>query len=241
MTLLKEVRKKRIYQSIVDQINQLIREGGYNPGDKLPSEREMAAAFGVSRAAVREAMSVLESMGIVQVKPGSGITLKEKPGLGLAGPVLGLLLTERESVLELLEVRSALESQAARLAAERGAPREIAAIEDAFARMEEEVRASRLAVEEDYRFHYAIAEAAHNRVLLRVMNAISDLYRKTLEDRRERALRVPGRPETTLEEHREILKAIRAGDPERASAAMWRHLENVRQRMISEDGYAPLA
>lgn len=229
--MLAEVRRTRIYEQILDQVVNVIKEGSYEPGDKLPSEREMASIFGVSRSAVREAMSVLESAGVLEAKPGAGIILREKPGLRLTGSVLRLLVTARESVLELLEVRCALESQAAYLAAERCRPEDVAAIDEALARMEAEVKASRLAVEEDYRFHYAIAEASHNHVLLRVMNAISDLYRRALEDRQRNALRVPGRPEMTFREHAKIAEAIRSGDPEGARISMLTHLGNVRKRM----------
>jgi len=230
---LEPVHKKRLYEQIVDQLAQAIAHGHFQPGDQLPSERVLANRFGVSRPVVREALTVLQEYGLIEIRHGSGAFVRQGAqklvdSLEIMHPV------SREELLALLEVRLLIESGAAALAAERASPEQVAALEDAYRQMEQQVQKGGLAVEEDLNFHAALARATQNAVLLQVLNTISDLMRQGLYRSRSDSLRIPGKPLIVLEEHKQILEAVKNRKPEAARQALIRHLENVRVRFTAK-------
>ncbi len=227
------VQKRRLYEQITEQLLEMISEGTVTTGDQLPSERDLAESFGVSRTVVREALAVLQEYGVVEIRPGSGVYVRE--GSEKLVENLGTMrLVSRTEILALLEVRILVESGAAALAAERATPADIREIELAYADMENQVKAGELAAEEDFRFHAALARATHNPILLRVLNTISDMTRKGLFRSRADSLQVPGKPLVVLDEHHRILEAVRKHKPNLARQALINHLENVRVRFRDE-------
>lgn len=233
---LTSIPRVRLYEAIIRTLERLITEGHYRPGDRLPSEREMARAFKVSRTAVREAMSVLESAGLVDVRPGLGIFVREGTESAFRRRMATMLLSERNSLLDLLEVRSILEAEGASMAAIAASPEDLEEIRAAYEALSRAVAEGRLGTEEDYAFHYAVAKASGNMVLVKVMNAIADVYQDGLARRRSRALEVPGRPAKVLMEHRRIVEAIERRDPDGARRAMKQHVGAVRARLLEEVG-----
>lgn len=230
---LEPIQRRRIYEEIIEQLERLIREGDYQPGDRLPPERELAKIFSVSRAAVREAMSALAATGLLEIRQGSGIYLRRVPDHAYLKPISSLLFLEREAaaLIEFMEVRRGLEVEAADLAAQRATPEEVAALNESYLAMEKAIQAGELAVDEDYAFHYAIAVATHNQAYVNVMNTIADLFRLGLKHSKAQSLHMPGRPLVALEEHEKILTAIKKHDRRAARAAMRLHLANVERKI----------
>lgn len=236
MTRFERITSQRIYQQIVDQISRMIREGALRPGDRLPPERQLAEAFGVSRAAVREALSALSMSGLLEVRPGEGTFIRGAAPEGLIGPLATLLTVERDEALgrELLEIRVALEAESSFLAARRWEPEDLAAIETALQAMEEEHRSGRLGAAADWQFHYAIAAASGNGLLLQIMRMLSESMRESLEAYRRRLLRIPSMGERLLAEHRGILEAIRDRDAPLARERMRAHIEGVGRTLYHQ-------
>ncbi|MCL5045604.1 MAG: FadR family transcriptional regulator [Actinobacteria bacterium] len=228
--ILQPIQKTRIYEQIVQQIQQMIREANYQPGDRLPSEREMAQAFSVSKSAVREAMSVLAAAGLLEIQPGKGIFLRHSRPVAYIQP-FDMMNLETHDLPDLMEVRFGLEVEAASFAAQRATPDDLEALSQAYLAMESEIKSGGLAVDEDYAFHYAIAAATHNHVYLKVMNTISDLFRKGLKESKIQSSGLPGRPLVALEEHHKIQEAIRRRDSRHAATAMRKHLENIQRKI----------
>lgn len=230
------ITNQRIYQQIVEQITRMLREGTLRPGDRLPPERQLAEEFGVSRAAVREALSALRHMGLVDVRLGEGTFVKNEPEERLIPPIALLLAMEQDHAigLELLELREALESQSAYLAAERAEPEDLSAIEATLVEMEHDLQAGRLGTEADLQFHDAIARAAGNALLVRTMRSLGDTMQEGLGLYRERLLRIPHMGELLLEEHRAIFAAIRDRNPGLAHERMRDHIRHVRKMLYGE-------
>ena len=109
----KPIKTKKIYEEIVEQIKELFAQGDLKPGDKLLSEREFAERLQVSRASVREALSALEAMGLIEIKPGEGTFIRQMGVSSIIEPLALLLLMEKDQVFELFELRKILEVEAA--------------------------------------------------------------------------------------------------------------------------------
>lgn len=229
------IRQRRIYEEIIEQVKAQITRGELKPGDRMTSEREIAEELGVSRAAVREALTALEVMGLLEVRPGEG-TFVRAPDLDRQmEPLANFLVLERERVAEMYELRRVLEVECAGRAAERATAAELEAMAQILQEMAADLRDGRAGEESDVRFHLAIAAGAHNSLTLRFMHTISDNVRQVLQASREKLYGVPGMPERLLEEHRRIYAAIRARDPQAAREEMGRHLDGVA-RMLLQDG-----
>jgi GntR family transcriptional repressor for pyruvate dehydrogenase complex len=232
---LEPVRRSRVYEEVAHRIRRLIADGHLRPGDKLPPERELASLLGVSRTSVRDAIRTLEVAGLLEPRQGEGTVVRELSHERLVAPLASALLTHRELLADLIAVRKMIEPAIAREAARRATPEELAALEAILARQAARIEAGGLAIEEDSAFHDAIARAARNQVVLKVIDVLMDLLREG----RERSLQVRGRPQRSLRGHRQILEALRRRDPEAAERAMLAHLEQIEEMLLSDR--APVA
>lgn len=224
------IHKQRVYQIVVDQIKQMIERGELKPGDRLPPERELAERLGVSRPAVREAMSVMEAIRLVRIQPGVGIFIEEDPNKDLMAQLDEMARIGNIGLIQLLEVRQALESQAAYFAALRRTEADVKAIRDAYERLRLSVERSELAAEEDYQFHLRVVEAACNPLLLETVKMLSERCLAGLYRSRSESIRIPGKSAAVLKEHLAICEAIAGKEPHRAQKEMWQHLQNVKSR-----------
>jgi len=224
------IQKTKVYEEIAAQIERLILEGKLKPGDKLPSERDLAERFDVSRSAVREAIRVLELRGFVEPRPGEGTVILNPSFDSLLNPLASLLGQKRELAAELLDVRTMIEPPLAARAARHASPEDLAHLEDILRRHSERVSRQELAIEEDSEFHYTIARAARNSVILKVLDMMMDVLR----DSRERSLQVEGRREKSLAGHRRIFNAIKRHDPAAAEAAMREHLAEIEGIVLKQ-------
>lgn len=229
----RQVRKTKVYREIVDQIKGLISAGRINPGDRLPAERELAELFQASRNSVRDAIRVLEQLGLIESRQGDGTYVRSVSAEALAEPLALMLLQSRTQMRELWEVRRILEPVIAELAATRINDDELEELEAVLAAQQLKVEAGFIALEEDTAFHYGIAQAARNTVMLRMLDTLVDLLRQS----RERSLQQHDRPKYSLAGHVRILAALRRRDPEAARAEMLQHLREIEERVFaSEDG-----
>jgi len=221
------IRRDKVYEGVAKQIERLILKK-LRPGDKLPSERELAETLEVSRSSIRDAIRSLELMGLVEPRQGAGTIVREISSESLVNPLANALKRKEELIGELLDFRKMLEPQLAARAATRASPDEISAMETILERQERKLRAGESAISEDSEFHYAIALASGNSVVLKVLDTLMDLLR----DSRERSLQVEGRPQKSLAGHRRIFGAIKRRDAEAAKVAMRRHIENVEEIVL---------
>lgn len=230
----KPVRTKKVYEEIIGQIKQLIAAGKLQPGDKLPSERDLSEQLNVSRASIREALSALEMMGVIVIRPGGGSFVQQVSYEGMLGSLSFLLQVNLEDVMQLLEVRKILEVEIAALAASRATDQDLEDIRQALHRMADAAYAQESGDEADAEFHYAVVKAAHNPILLRLINTISDLMANTFRFSRQKIFLVEGMPKTLYDSHCLIFKAIQKKQPQQARTCMHEHLTMVETIMVRQ-------
>jgi GntR family transcriptional repressor for pyruvate dehydrogenase complex len=228
------IKSTRIYEEIIRQVKQMIGEGRLKSGDRLPPERDLAEKFVVSRTSVREALRALESLGLVEIRPGEGTFVREVSVETLIEPLAFVMASQRAALSELFEARRLLEPSLAELAARRATPEEISEMERILDEQAQEVAQGRMGLAQDAAFHAAIGVAAHNRAITRIAHAVIDL----LAQSREESLNTPGRPRRSHEDHRRVLAAIAARNPEGAAQAMREHLEAV-EALVLQPGRKP--
>jgi GntR family transcriptional repressor for pyruvate dehydrogenase complex len=223
------VRRNKVYEEVAKQIERLILEK-LQPGDKLPSERELAELLQVSRSSIRDAIRSLELTGLVEPRQGAGTIVRELSAESLVNPFANALKRRQELVSELLDFRKMLEPPLAARAATHASSDEISEMEEILQRQEAKLSHDEASIAEDAEFHYSIALASGNSVVLKVLDILMDLLRDT----RERSLQVKGRPQKSLAGHRRILAAIKRHDAEAAKDAMRRHIEDVEEIVLEK-------
>jgi GntR family transcriptional repressor for pyruvate dehydrogenase complex len=207
-----------LYEQVAARVRELAEATGLGPGDRLPPERELAQHLGVSRSSVREALTLLRAAGLVHTRQGDGVYLQRPPEQIPAG--LTAAFAGRPSMPRIMEVREALETHLARLAARRRSPQDVDRLSAAHEAMAAAIDRGDDPCDADARFHAAIAHAADNPMLEELMGQLATPIALT----RRASLSRPGRPARSLEGHRRILEAIVARNEEGASAAMREHL-----------------
>jgi GntR family transcriptional regulator, transcriptional repressor for pyruvate dehydrogenase complex len=222
-------QRQSVAQLVLDQLLEQIVGGGMRPGDRLPSEFELMRMLEVGRSSVREALRGLITLGLVETRPGRGAVVAEQASAPFRGLVSGSALVGRLTtfaLLDLLEVREAVESQAARLAAARASDGDRKAIRAAANAVERDVDRKRTYFKSNYAFHTAVARAAHNPVLLDSVRSLAGQVR----DLRTRLMQeIPEMPDQDTADHRRITEAIEAGHPQAAHEAMVRHIHHFAE------------
>jgi GntR family transcriptional regulator, transcriptional repressor for pyruvate dehydrogenase complex len=222
----KLIRTSRLYEQIVQQIEDSILKGTLKPGDQLPAERELALQFGVSRTAVREAVKALREKGLVEAYSGRGTFVTDGTSLAIRQSLdLMMKIGQPEGSTHLAEVRAILEPEIAGLAAARAEEQHIATMREAVAVMDRSRSDGDAFIEADLDFHLSLAEAAANPLILSLIDSIVGLLR----EQRMRVFKVNGGPERGQFHHKRILEAVERRDPEKARAAMREHLQQVRE------------
>tara|TARA_R110000868_G_scaffold13500_11_gene62870 strand:+ start:2007 stop:2753 length:747 start_codon:yes stop_codon:yes gene_type:complete len=218
--------KPRVHRHVVKTLAQRLLGGKFQPGDVLPPEPDMCADFKVSRSAVREAIKVLDSKGMVTTRPRIGTVVRSRHEWNLLDPDLLAwsieLQPSAELVLSLIEARQVIEPAAARFAALRATEADLAPMEDAFARMSKAKQSQDFSTfnQADIDFHTALLRASGNIVFQQLSNtigaALAYSFRLTVERARE--------PGASLANHGEVIERIRHRDSEGAYASMARLL-----------------
>ena len=229
-----KVKTKKVYMKIVEQIRDLIKEGRLKPGDKLPPEQILAEKFGTSRPSVREALSALEILGITESRGGKGNFIKDNLNTSLYEQEFREL-EEEESPFEILEARKAVETEIVGLAAKKATKEDIVSIRESLDKMKSAITNIPGIMEFDREFHINIAKAAHNSLLFSMMTYLADLLKEKLWiNLKEKSWSIPGRPQKYLEEHTEILNAIKNKDSKGACKGMHDHLAGVERDLLNE-------
>lgn len=219
------------------QIQEFIREGILKPGDRLPSERELAERLQVSRSSLREAIRALELKGLVVSRAGAGTFVSTESLDTLISIIASSLTDERDVLNDVFEVRHLLEPQIAALAAERADPLDLQKMEEALYEQERQVARGETGVEGDTAFHFALAQATQNGALVKVISTIADVLRQS----RDQSLQSPGRPQRSLASHRHILEMVRRRDADEATSAMEYHISEVEPAHYTGDSWAETA
>lgn len=220
------IQSERLYEQIVQQIEQRIVAGELNVGDQLPSERELAEQFAVSRTAVREAIKTLREKGLVEILVGRGTFIANGTN-DIVRHTLSLLMKfdSTKGFMNMVEVREILEPEIAALAATRITDEYIAAMQEAMDKMEAAMNDVEAFVEADLDFHLALAEATQNPMIPALLDPIINLLR----EQRILTTQIKGVAQHGQYNHKIIIEAVKRRDPEAAREAMRRHLEQIRR------------
>jgi GntR family transcriptional repressor for pyruvate dehydrogenase complex len=229
----KPVKTKRLYEEVLEQIKQLIAGGELKPGDRLMSERDLAERLEVSRPSVREAIRSLEMMGFVEIRRGDGTFVRNTNSDDIIRPLAMFLALERSSLLDMFEIRRLFEISTAKLAAERATNEEIDRLGADLERMKERINVqdSERGEEYDLDFHYTIAEATHNALLIKLFRTLSEEFSRSVSVARKRLYVDALNPQKIVEQHRRIYRAIKDHDPEAAAHAMLQHLSYAEREL----------
>jgi GntR family transcriptional regulator, transcriptional repressor for pyruvate dehydrogenase complex len=222
----KIVRSSRLYEQIVQQVEDSIRKGAMKPGDQLPPERELAQQFGVSRTAVREAVKALREKGLVEAYPGRGTFITDGTSYSMRQSLDRMLrVGQAEGSGFLAEVREILEPEIAAMAATRADAEDLASMREQVGIMDQARKDPDEFIEADLDFHLALAEAAANPIILSLIDSIVGLLR----EQRIGIFQVEGGPERGQYHHKKIMEAIEHKDSAGAREAMKAHLRQVRE------------
>jgi GntR family transcriptional regulator, hexuronate regulon transcriptional repressor len=215
---------RRLFQNVAEQIMEMIQAGEFPPGSRLPGERELAERFGVSRVTIREAEIALQAMGKVRIRTGSGVYVTEAGGDDDLPCI---------SAFELTEARSLFESEAAALAAPIISDELLEKLDDLLQMMASETDEDRFANEADREFHMTIASASGNAAITYVIKSLWRLRTDVPEVRAMHESICHNDGAARMEEHAEIVRALRSRDPAAARAAMRGHFNRLIEVMLN--------
>lgn len=228
----KKIKPKKIYEEVSDELYEMIRSGSLKPGEQLDSIQQLAENFQVGRPAIREALSALSSMGLIEIKQGEGTFVKTFDPAIMNHPLSAALLMDQDNIKHLLEVRKILESGTAEVAAKKRTEENLIELKDMLFNMEKVSDDEELSDKADISFHVAVANASQNELLITLMNHVSELMTEKMRDIRRAALYSE---EMTLkqlyQQHVRIYDAIVAQDEDGARSAMLFHLQSVEESL----------
>lgn len=223
------VQQEKLAQGVVRQIELLILRGLLRPGERLPSERELAERMGVSRPSLREAIADLQDRGLLVSRAGSGVFVVDMLESTFSEALIDLFASHEEAVFDYVSFRRDLEGMAAERAARIGSDTDLKVIDTVFQKMDA-AHAKKDPADEaalDAEFHLAIIEASHNIIMLHTMRAMFDLLKAGVFYNRQKMFRQRQTRDTLLEQHRAINAAIQQRDPTAARTSVEVHLTYV--------------
>ena len=228
----------RAYEAVAHELIVLILAGHFAAGDRLPSERQLASRFGVSRPTIRVALSALESRGIVTTRPGSGTFVSEPP-TAVGGEPLVEISSDDDSPAEFMETRLTLEVAAVRLAARRAPshPEGLKQVRLPVECLERVANPDEHSAEIDIDFHRAVARLTGNAYLIAVLEPLWSTMAQPLYQTLLRREWTVEKTKRAAVDHRSIFEALRVGDAELAAFAMERHLRFLLAVLFDDEGY----
>ncbi len=227
------VKHPKVSDAVMNQIEEMILDGTFSPGGRLPPERELASRFGVSRPSLREAVQKLIARGLLTSRQGGGTYVVETLGSSLSDPLITLFETHPEAQYDLLEFRYALEGVSAYYAALRGTDADKEKIRQCYEELQRchDLRMFEEEVKADVAFHLSIASATHNTVLLHMMRALFSLLSHHIGDNLSKIYPKPEYRRSIHEQHGLLLSAIEASNPDLAKQAVQDHLTFVEDAL----------
>ncbi len=220
---MESLKKERLSVMVTDAIKDIIRNENLKPGDRLYSEKQLSERLEVSRSSIREALRMLEVSGIIKVYQGKGVFINDQDTM--VHPVQDWVVENAESLKEHFEVRLLIEPHAASVAAQRASSKDLEILQKTYNDFVGFVQSGNVAraIATDGAFHLAIAKATRNRTLIVLMRTME----QTLNEGWYASLHVPGRLDSSIAEHFELLQAIEAKDSVLAASTMEKHLNKA--------------
>ncbi|AVQ40283.1 FadR family transcriptional regulator [Clostridium botulinum] len=218
------IKNAKVYEQVIEQIKAMIISGNLQKGDKLPSERELVDQLKVSRTSIREALRALEIVGLIKCKQGEGNFIRDNFDNSLFEPLSLVFMLERSNKEDIIEVRRIIEVEAAALAAKRITKDQLKRLEYIiyeFKNSEDE----KILVNLDKNFHYEIAQASNNFILLNIINSCSTLIDSLIKNARYKIMKNVENKKELVDQHEKIYLALKEKDSELASKLMKEHLE----------------
>jgi GntR family transcriptional repressor for pyruvate dehydrogenase complex len=231
-----KVQAEKLSVAVIKQIELLILRGILRPGDRLPSERELAEKVGVSRPSLREAVAQLQSRGLLETRAGAGIFVANVMGAEFSETLVRLFADHDEAMFDYISFRRDMEGMAAERAAKLGSDTDLKVINAIFDKMEA-AHTKRNPAEEaqlDAEFHLSIIEASHNVVMLHMMRAMFQLLREGVFYNRQIMFKQRTTRDTLLDQHRAINDALQARNAQAARAAVAAHLNYVETSLADQ-------
>lgn len=228
-----KVKTKKKYEEVCEILHEKIRAGKLKPGDRLDSVDYLAEQLQVSRSAVREALSALKAMGLIEIKQGSGTFVKQFPEQKIDFPLSTSILAHKENVPHLLEIRKIIEVGTVVRAARNRTEEDIERLQSILEKMKIAQGDGELGEKIDFEFHMAIADASHNPLIPNLLNQVSGLTIDLMRETRKIWLfSKQTTSEQLYDEHMQIFLAIKQQNPELAELAMYSHLSNVEKILM---------
>jgi GntR family transcriptional repressor for pyruvate dehydrogenase complex len=225
------ISMKRIYQSIIGQFIDLIKDGKLKVGDKLPPERTLAEMFNVSRASIREAFSAMEIIGLIEVRPGEGSFVTDLNIGPFISTISPLLVSSESMDADLLDFRKLIEMEAVRLAAMKSDEAGQALLMRTIEKMEEALKEndSIMGAEADIDFHKVLFNLTGNYILIKAAECTAYLLESSVRFNRAKILTDERNAKILLDQHKEIFSAVSRRNAQEAAEIMDRHLNFVRE------------
>lgn len=231
----KPIKSIKVYEQVIDQIKEMIYSGQLKRGDKLPSERDLKSQLHVSRASIREALRVLEMIGLIESRAGEGTFIKDsQDSIGLE-PLSLILMLEDNLSLELLELRRLLEIESVQLAAERASDEDLEEIAKYNRILADSAGHEDYSIKADSLFHFTIAKASKNKVLYDVMMAISEAMDFHIKYTRTKLVSERKVMLKFVEHHYNIYDALKERNKAKAVEEMRTHLDYVESLIKKEN------
>jgi GntR family transcriptional repressor for pyruvate dehydrogenase complex len=221
--LIEPIKKIRIAEEVADRIRMLILDGTFPQGEPLPSERVLTERFGVSRGSIRDALRILETIGLLETRHGRGTFPHELTVDRLVAPLASVMTSQQDLQDELLDARRMFEPAVARAAATRVTDEDLADLQRIIDAQRRKLETGQSAIVEDTAFHAVLARSTRNRVVVSLMATLNDL----LVESRALSLNQKGRPAKSMEGHEWVVAELRRRDAEGAARAMSDHIDQI--------------
>ncbi|MCM3706417.1 MULTISPECIES: FadR/GntR family transcriptional regulator [Cytobacillus] len=224
--------KKKTYLVLADKLKECYLGGVVKPGERLPSERELAVQFNVSRTTIREALRTLELNGLIDIRQGGGSYVKVSDIQSNKEEIITAVKAENPLVYEMLELRRALEAESSFLAANRATAADLEKLRIALHNIALSRQNPELGLKADLDFHIGIAEATHNSIFIELIHTLKGHMEETIRVTQNHRFKDLSRYDDTIEEHREIYLAIASGNGYKAKELMEGHITKIRGELV---------
>lgn len=223
------IKNTKVYEQVAEQIQDMVVNGKLQRGDKLPSERQLAEELQVSRTSIREALRALQIIGLIEVRQGEGSYINQSFEKSLFQPLSIMFMLQNSKPEEIIELRRIIEVEAAYLAAKRADDEEIEHLRGLIEKLKDlkDLNNEEASVAVDKEFHYTIAKASKNKLLVNVLNVISELMDKFIKEARGMILVDEKNKEVLVQQHEAIFKGLENRDPKAAGSAMQIHINLI--------------
>ncbi|MTI65786.1 MAG: FadR family transcriptional regulator [Firmicutes bacterium] len=232
--MFKPIKNKKVYEHVIEQIQNMIIDGVLKQGDRLPSERELASQLNVSRTSIREALRSLQIIGLIESRQGEGNFIKENIDETLFEPLSIMFMFNKDKPEDILDLRIAIEVQAAYLAAKRVTEEDKKELENILKKLNkvEKEGNEKIRAKYDKEFHYKIAKITGNYFIINLLNNISSLMESFIIYAREKILKAIDDKSLLIYQHERIYNAIITNDSEKAASYMREHLELINTHLM---------